>query len=111
MAGKGHKGKRGFASMDPEKAREIHRLGGQAAHGLGKAHTFTPEEAREAGKKGGRAVSRNRAHMVEIGRKGGASERRRRTEARAHHQQAPETGGAALFLPSAVFCDTSGNGQ
>jgi hypothetical protein len=51
--------KRGFASMDPEKAREIHSLGGQTAHRLGKAHIFTPEEAREPGKKG-QANSRKR---------------------------------------------------
>ena len=45
------KGKQGFASMDPERQREIARRGGQAAHRLGKAHTFTPEEARLAGKR------------------------------------------------------------
>ena len=83
MASKGYKGKQGFASMDPEKAREIRRLGGRAAHRLGKAHTFTPEEAREAGKKGGRTVSRNRAHMGEIGRKGGAKSSKRRSSARS----------------------------
>ena len=38
--------KRGFASMDPSKQREISR-------------------------KGGLAVSQNREHMAEIGRKGG----------------------------------------
>ena len=68
--------KRGFAAMDPEKAREIHRLGGQTAHRLGKAHTFTSEEARQAGKKGGHVLSRDRAHMAEIGRKGRAKSRR-----------------------------------
>lgn len=46
--------KRGFASMDPEKQREIARKGGQASHEKGTAHEFTPEEAREAGRKGGR---------------------------------------------------------
>jgi general stress protein YciG len=56
--------------MDPAKAQKIQRLGGQAAHRLGKAHKFTPEEAREAGKRGGRALSRDRAHMAEIGRRG-----------------------------------------
>ena len=76
------KGKRGFASMDPEKAREIHRLGGQTAHRRGKAHMFTPEEAREAGKKGGRTLSQNRAHMAEIGRKGGEKSRKGRAKAK-----------------------------
>ena len=65
------KGKQGFASMAPEKAREIRRLGGQAAHRLGKAHTFTPVEARLAGKKGGQAIGQHRASMVEIGCGGG----------------------------------------
>ncbi len=41
---------RGFASMDPEKQREIASEGGKAAHGKGTAHEFTSEEAREAGK-------------------------------------------------------------
>jgi len=65
------KSKRGFAFMDAEKQRWIASKGGQAAHAKGTAHEFTPEEAREAGRKGGEAVSRNREHMAEIGRKGG----------------------------------------
>jgi general stress protein YciG len=40
--------RRGFAGMDAERRREIARLGGRAAHELGRAHEFTPEEAREA---------------------------------------------------------------
>jgi general stress protein YciG len=65
------KSRRGFASMSMEKRREIARLGGKAAHQKGRAHEFTPDEARAAGRKGGVAVSRNRAHMAEIGRAGG----------------------------------------
>jgi uncharacterized protein len=49
----GGQSKRGFASMDPEKQREIASMGGKAAHDSGNAHEFTPEEAREAGRKGG----------------------------------------------------------
>jgi general stress protein YciG len=41
--------RRGFASMDPQKQREIASLGGRAAHRSGNAHQFTPEEARRAG--------------------------------------------------------------
>ena len=41
---------RGFASMDPEKQREIASQGGKAAHESGNAHEFTSEEAREAGR-------------------------------------------------------------
>jgi general stress protein YciG len=76
------KRKRGLAAMDPEKRREIQRLGGQAAHRLGKAHKFTAEEAREAGKKGGRVLSRDRAHMAEIGLRGAVSPRRQRAKAK-----------------------------
>ena len=68
---KGDTSKRGFASMDEQKQREIASKGGHAAHEKGTAHEFTPEEAREAGRKGGEAVSEDRQHMAEIGRKGG----------------------------------------
>ena len=40
---------RGFASMDPDKQRDIAAEGGRAAHASGNAHEFTSEEAREAG--------------------------------------------------------------
>ncbi|MBW8900137.1 MAG: stress-induced protein [Massilia sp.] len=40
---------RGFASMDPQKQREIASEGGKAAHASGNAHEFTSEEARKAG--------------------------------------------------------------
>jgi general stress protein YciG len=65
--------KRGFAAMDQAQQREIASKGGQAAHQKGTAHEFDSEEARRAGQKGGEAVSRNRAHMADIGRKGGES--------------------------------------
>jgi len=70
---KGNTSHRGFASMDPDKQKEIASEGGKAAHEQGTAHEFDSEEAREAGRKGGEAVSRNREHMAEIGRKGGQS--------------------------------------
>ena len=51
--GKGGQGSgtssRGFASMDPERQREIASEGGKAAHQKGTAHEFTSEEARRAG--------------------------------------------------------------
>lgn len=52
--------KRGFASMDQAKQREISSKGGKAAHESGRAHQFDSEQARAAGKKGGSASSRNR---------------------------------------------------
>jgi general stress protein YciG len=68
--------KRGFAALDPDRQREIARLGGRAAHAQGRAHQFTSEEAREAGRKGGEAVSQDSQHMKEIGRLGGKARRR-----------------------------------
>ena len=65
--------KRGFASMDAAKQKEIASKGGRAAHAKGTAHEFTSDEARVAGRKGGEAVSRDRAHMAAIGREGGHS--------------------------------------
>lgn len=73
---------RGFASMDPEKQREIARKGGRAAHEKGTAHEFTPDEARAAGRKGGERVSANRDHMSRIGRLGGKHSAGRRQAVR-----------------------------
>lgn len=77
------KSKRGFASMDPERQREIASKGGRAAHEKGTAHEWSRDEARTAGRKGGEVVSRDRAHMAAIGREGG--EARGRSTARARH--------------------------
>ncbi len=54
----GGESKRGFASMDEAKQREIASKGGKAAHEKGTAHEFTSEEARAAGRKGGEARGR-----------------------------------------------------
>jgi general stress protein YciG len=80
--------KRGFASMDPSKQREIASKGGRAAHAKGTAHEFTSDEARVAGRKGGETVSRDRAHMSAIGREGGHSRGRARSEQSAASPQA-----------------------
>ncbi len=45
--------RRGFASMDRAKLREIASAGGKRAHALGVAHQWTKAEAAEAGKIGG----------------------------------------------------------
>ncbi|GAB2877369.1 KGG domain-containing protein [Pseudoduganella ginsengisoli] len=81
--------KRGFAAMDAEQQRAIASRGGQAAHQKGTAHEFNSEEARRAGQKGGEAVSRDRAHMSAIGRKGGES---RQSANRLNKQQAASGG-------------------
>ena len=66
----GGKSNRGFASMDPQRQREIASEGGRAAHEKGTAHEFTSEEAREAGRKGGMARSANRRKAAESGNSG-----------------------------------------
>lgn len=76
------KSKRGFASMDPSRQREIASKGGRAAHAKGTAHEWSSDEARVAGQKGGIAVSRDRAHMAAIGREGGESRSRASRAAR-----------------------------
>ncbi|MFN8580981.1 MAG: KGG domain-containing protein [Gemmatimonadaceae bacterium] len=78
------KSKRGFASMDPARQREIASRGGRAAHEKGTAHEWTPDEARVAGRKGGEVVSRDRDHMSAIGREGGEARGRNNAIARAN---------------------------
>jgi hypothetical protein len=85
----GAKSRRGFASMDTGKQREIASKGGKAAHTQGRAHEFTIDEARLAGKKGGEAVSRDRAHMAAIGRAGGQARGRNRALSAARDTGSP----------------------
>ncbi len=98
--------KRGFGSMDPERQRQIARQGGKAAHERGSAHEFTSDEARAAGRKGGVAVSQNRAHMAEIGRRGGeargAGHRRRVEEARRQAAATQSEGKLKAAEPAAA---------
>lgn len=57
MANKGEgKGKQGFASMDPEKARQIQSMGGKASHGGGRNRE---DDRRDD--KGGRSRERSEA--------------------------------------------------
>ncbi len=58
------KERRGFASMSPEKQREIASKGGRAAHQKGTAHEWTSEEARQAGRKGGQVSRGGRGRLV-----------------------------------------------
>jgi len=60
------KRRQGFASMDPEKLRQISQKGGHTAQQRGSAHRWTAEEARRAGRKGGRARRHRREADVEI---------------------------------------------
>jgi uncharacterized protein len=58
------KERRGFASMSPEKQREIASKGGRAAHQKGTAHEWSSEEARAAGRKGGQISRGGRGRLV-----------------------------------------------
>jgi uncharacterized protein len=58
------KERRGFASMSPERQREIASKGGRAAHAKGTAHEWTPEEARSAGRKGGQVSRGGRGRLL-----------------------------------------------
>jgi general stress protein YciG len=66
---------KGFASMDPEKQREIASQGGKAAHEKGTAHEWDSKEASEAGKTAhekGTAHEWDSKEASEAGKKGGA---------------------------------------
>jgi general stress protein YciG len=60
------KERRGFASMSPEKQREIASKGGRAAHQKGTAHEWTSDEARSAGRKGGQISRGGRGRLDSI---------------------------------------------
>lgn len=60
---KERKERRGFASMSPEKQREIASKGGRAAHEKGTAHEWTADEARSAGRKGGQVSRGGRGRL------------------------------------------------
>lgn len=63
--GERKKERRGFASMSPEKQREIASKGGRAAHQKGTAHEWSSDEARKAGRKGGQISRGGRGRLVE----------------------------------------------
>lgn len=51
---------RGWASLSPEKRREIASRAGKEAHRLNRAHKWTPEQAQEASRLGVEARRRKR---------------------------------------------------
>ncbi len=92
-------GKRGFASMDQDKQREIASKGGKAAHEKGTAHEFDSEEAREAGSKGGKAAhEKGTAHEFDseearrAGSKGGKAAHEKGTAHQFDSEEAREAG-------------------
>jgi general stress protein YciG len=64
MTTRERKQRRGFASMSPDKQREIARKGGRAAHQKGTAHEWTADEARSAGRKGGQVSRGGRGRLA-----------------------------------------------
>lgn len=83
--------KRGFASMDLEKRREIARKGGMSVPSDKRSFSQNADLAADAGRKGGthvdpskRSFSQNRDLASEAGRKGGlAAHKRPRAKAAA----------------------------
>jgi uncharacterized protein len=72
------KSKRGFASMSPEKRREIARKGGKSVPNEKRSFSQSAELASNAGRKGGKAVnpenrsfSRDHTLASTAGKKGG----------------------------------------
>lgn len=59
------KSRRGFASMTPERQREIASMGGKKSHATGRGHKWTSEEASAAGRIGGRASAKKKRQMSE----------------------------------------------
>jgi uncharacterized protein len=57
------KGKQGFHSMDPDRQREIARLGAKAVHAKGTAHKWDSKSAALAGKLGGQKRKKNDRQM------------------------------------------------
>ncbi|MCM2251729.1 MAG: hypothetical protein NDJ19_05180 [Ramlibacter sp.] len=97
--GQGGASRRGFASMDPARQREIASEGGKAAHQKGTAHEFTSQEAREAGSKGGQAAhEKGTAHEFDseearqAGRKGGQASHEKGTAHEFDSEEAREAG-------------------
>jgi general stress protein YciG len=78
------KSMRGFASMSPERRKEVCSAGGKAAHAKGKAHKFTTEEARLAGKIGGQKIKDKAEpdHFKKLGSLGGKARHKSRIDAK-----------------------------
>ncbi len=80
MADKSRASARGFASMDPERQREIARKGGSSVPNEKRSFSQDRALAAKAGRKGGQSVdakarsfSQNRELAAQAGRKGGQS--------------------------------------
>lgn len=90
----GGKSNRGFASMDPQRQREIASEGGRAAHEKGTAHEFTSEEAREAGRKGGMARSANRRNAMNASNSSSGGSHASGSNSGSHNNSSSGSGGS-----------------
>ena len=84
MATKDGKSRRGFASMSPEKRREIASKGGKSVAPENRSFSKDRSLAARAGRKGGmavesekRAYSKDRELAAEAGRAGGRASKKR----------------------------------
>jgi general stress protein YciG len=59
------KPKQGFATMSPERQRELASKGGRTVHERGLGHQWTSEEAKEMGRIGGRITAERRKRLKE----------------------------------------------
>jgi len=78
---------RGFASMDPQRQREIASQGGKAAHQKGTAHEFTSEEARRAG-----SMSHGNRQSAEARSGGASASTSARSTSKSTHRQGSQGG-------------------
>lgn len=81
------KGKRGFASMTPEKRREIASKGGKSVPAEKRSFSQDPALASKAGRKGGQSVnpanrsfSKDHTLAADAGKKGGEASHKRRID-------------------------------
>lgn len=75
MDEKPDKAKRGFATMSPERQREIAQKGGRSVPPEKRSFSISPALAAKAGKKGGQSVPREKRSFVkdrELASKAGA---------------------------------------
>ena len=81
---------RGFASMTPERRRELGKAGGKAACESGRAHRFTTETASAAGKiphERGTAHHWDAEAARQAGKKGGNTPKKIRGQEQYPHEQ------------------------
>ncbi|PLX26281.1 hypothetical protein C0581_04710 [Candidatus Parcubacteria bacterium] len=68
--------KQGFATMSPEKRKEIARKGGMTAHSKGSAYKLTSSDRSKGGAKSSGNFKHNPELAREAGRKGGKISKR-----------------------------------